>query len=191
VEIMLANGDVREARDACAQLEAIAASFDTRVPSAIAAQASAVVALAEGDAQGALGLLRPAFELWQSVEAPYEAARVRLLLGLACRALGDEESAGLEFAAARASFERLGAKPDLARVNALLRPAACKDAQGLTARELQVLRLVAEGETNKAIAARLGLSEKTIDRHVSNIFTKLDVPSRAAATAFAYRHKLL
>lgn len=190
IAIMLATGDAREARNACAQLEAIAASFDTPVPSAIAAQAAAAVELAEGDAPAALALLRPAFEVWQSVEAPYEVARVRMLTGLACRTLGDEDGAKLELAAARATFERLGAKPDLERINALIQAAAGEETQGLTARELQVLRLVAEGKTNKAIAARLGLSEKTIDRHMSNILNKLDVPSRAAATAYAYRHKL-
>ena len=129
------------------------------------------------------------FEVWQQVEAPYVAARVRVLIGLACRALGDDDGGGLELDAARAVFEQLGAAPDLARIDALAEGAAPAHRHGLTPRELQVLRLVAAGKTNKAIAAELFLSEKTIDRHVSNIFTKLDVPSRAAATAYAYEHK--
>ena len=188
---MLAAGDVQDARNACRELEEIARSFDTGVPGAIAAQACGAVELAEGNAQAALGSLRRAFEVWQRIEAPYAAARVRVLIGLACRALGDEDGAGLEIDAARSVFERLGATPDLARIDSLMKGAPSGHAHGLTPRELQVLRLVATGETNKAIAGKLSLSEKTIDRHVSNIFTKLDVSSRAAATAFAYQHKLI
>ena len=191
IEIMLATGDVREARSACAELKEIAANFDTRVPGAIAAQACGAVDLAEGDARAALASLRPAFEVWQSIEAPYAGARVRVLIGLACRALGDEDGAGLELAAARSAFQRLGATPDLERIDKLITPGAPKNRQGLTPRELQVLRIVAGGETNRAIAAQLCISEKTVDRHVSNIFTKLDVSSRAAATAFAIRHNLI
>jgi DNA-binding CsgD family transcriptional regulator/tetratricopeptide (TPR) repeat protein len=191
IEIMLTAGDVQDARNACAELEEIAASIDTSAPAAIAAQACGAVNLAEGNAQAALGSLRHAFEVWQRIDAPYAAARVRVLIGLTCRALGDEDGAGLELAAARSVFERLGAAPDLARIDPLMKGTSSGDTHGLTSRELQVLRLVATGETNKMIAGRLCLSEKTIDRHVSNIFTKLDVSSRAAATAFAYRHKLV
>jgi DNA-binding CsgD family transcriptional regulator len=191
IEIMLAAGDVQDARTACGELEEIARSLDTGVPSAIAAQACGAVDLAEGDARAALGPLGRAFEVWQRIEAPYAAARVRVLIGLACRALGDEDGAGLQLAAARSAFARLGARPDLARVEGLIKGTVSADTHGLTPRELEVLRLVAEGETNKMIAGRLCLSEKTIDRHVSNIFTKLGVSSRTAATAFAYRHKLV
>jgi DNA-binding CsgD family transcriptional regulator len=191
VEIMLAAGDVQGARNACRELEEIARSFDTGVPGAIAAQACGAVDLAEGNGQSALGSLRRSFEVWQRIEAPYAAARVRVLIGLACRALGDEDGAGLELAAAKAAFERVGAAPDLARIASLMKGATSGRSHGLTPRELQVLRLVATGKTNKAIAATLCLSEKTIDRHVSNIFTKLDVSSRTAATAFAYRQKLI
>jgi DNA-binding CsgD family transcriptional regulator/tetratricopeptide (TPR) repeat protein len=191
VEIMLAAGDVQDARNVCRELAEIAASLDTGVPDAIAAQACGAVDLAEGDAQAALGSLGRAFEVWQRIEAPYAAARVRVLIGLACRALGDEDGAGLQLAAARSAFARLGAMPDLTRVERLMKGGAPADNHGLTPRELQVLRLVADGETNKMIAGKLCLSEKTVDRHVSNIFTKLDVSSRAAATAFAYRHKLV
>ncbi|HTE82446.1 MAG TPA: LuxR C-terminal-related transcriptional regulator, partial [Reyranella sp.] len=191
VEIMLAAGDVQDARIACRELEEIAQSFDTGVPGAMAAHARGAVELAEGDAQAALGSLRRAVEVWQRIEAPYAAARVRVLIGLACRALGDEDGAGLEIDAARSVFERLGAAPDLARIESLMKGSRSTAAHGLTARELQVLRLVAAGGSNKAIAGKLSLSEKTIDRHVSNILTKLDVSSRTAATAFAYQRKLV
>ena len=110
---------------------------------------------------------------WQELDAPYEAARARVLVGLACRALGDEDAAALELEAARDAFARLGAAPDLARARGAR---ATAEAHGLTPRELQVLRLVAAGETNKAIAAELVLSERTVDRHVSNIFAKLRRP---------------
>jgi DNA-binding NarL/FixJ family response regulator len=123
------------------------------------------------------------------VQAPYELARSRVLVGLACRALADDDGAELELAAARRVFHQLGAVPDLAQLNSLTRSTPSKS-HGLTPRELQVLRLVAAGDTNKAIAAKLVLSERTVDRHVSNILAKLDVSSRAAATAFAYRHQL-
>lgn len=129
--------------------------------------------------------------MWHQVGAPYIAARLRVLVGLACRALGDEDGAGLELDAARAAFAELGAAPDLARMGALTGGARPARPHGLTPRELQVLRLVAAGKTNKAIAAELFVSEKTIDRHVSNIFGKLDVPSRTAATAYAYEHQLI
>jgi DNA-binding NarL/FixJ family response regulator len=129
--------------------------------------------------------------VWQELDAPYEAARTRLLVGLACHALGDQDTAALELDAARSVFAELGAAPDLARVDLLARAEDTADSHGLTSRELQVLRLVAAGRTNKAIAAELVLSERTIDRHVSNIFTKLGVSSRAAATAYAYEHRLV
>ena len=169
----------------------IARSLDTGVPSAIAAEACGAVDLAEGDAQAALGSLRRAFEVWQRIDAPYAAARVRVLIGLACRALGDEDGASLEIDAAKSTFERLGAAPDLARIDSLIEGAPSGHAHGLTPRELQVLRLVAAGDTNKAIAAELCLSDRTIERHLSNIFTKLDLSTRAAATAWAYKHDLI
>jgi DNA-binding CsgD family transcriptional regulator len=157
----------------------------------MAAHARGALELAEGDAHAALGPLRRAFEVWQRVEAPYAAARVRVLVGLACRALGDEDGAGLELDAARLVFEQLEAAPDLVRIDSLIQRAPPGHPHRLTGRELQVLRLVAAGKTNKAIATKLFLSEKTVERHLSNIFTKLDVPSRAAATAYAYEHKLI
>jgi ATP/maltotriose-dependent transcriptional regulator MalT len=203
VEILLAAGDVEGAGIACLDLEEIAGRFDTDVLHALAAQARGAIELAGGDARAALAALRRAFDVWQGVDAPYEAARVRVLLGLACRSLGDEEAGVLEFAGARAVFERLGAAPEIAHLDALAEtasapapgvdsaPVHATQQHGLTQRELQVLRLIAVGKTNKAIAAELFLSERTIDRHVGNILNKLDVPSRAAATACAYEHKLL
>jgi DNA-binding NarL/FixJ family response regulator len=161
------------------------------VLSAMSAQARGAVALTQGDARAALLTLRHAWEVWQELVAPYEAARVRVLLGLACRALGDADTAALELEAARGVFAQLGAAPDLTRVDSITQRVPPVDAHGLTPRELQVLRLVAAGETNKAIAAELVLSERTVDRHVSNIFTKLGVSSRAAATAYAYEHRLV
>ena len=191
VEILLAVGELEEAGLACRELEEIAESFDTRVLSAMAAYARGAVELAEGDAQDALVSLGGAFEAWQEVGAPYEAARVRVLTGLACRALGDEEGGRLELEAARAVFEKLGAAPDIVHLELLAHEAPLEHAHGLTSRELEVLRLVAAGDTNRAIATKLSLSTRTIDRHVSNIFTKIDVPSRAAATAYAYEHDLI
>jgi DNA-binding CsgD family transcriptional regulator len=191
IEIMLAAGEVEDAGKACRELEAIVRRFDTGIPGAIAAQARGAVELAEGNAQAALRSLRHAFEVWQRIDAPYAAARVRVLLALACRAVGDEDGALLEIDAAKATFERLGAVPDLDRIQPLTRQSVSRDTGGLTARELEVLRLVAAGETNKAIAGKLALSEKTVDRHVSNILTKLHVASRTAATALAYRRKLI
>jgi DNA-binding NarL/FixJ family response regulator len=149
------------------------------------------VLLAEGDARAAVVARRGAWQMWRELEAPYEAARVRVLVGLGCRALGDEEAAAMELDAARGVFAQLGAVPDHARLERLDGRDAAATRHGLTARELQVLRLVAAGRTNHAIATDLVLAEKTVDRHVSNIYTKLGVSSRAAATAYAYQHQLL
>ena len=158
---------------------------------AMLAQARGAVDLAEGDAQAALVALRSAGQAWRELEAPYEAARARVLVGLACAEMGDDDTASLELEAAREVFAQLGAAPDLARVDSLTGRAASRRPHGLTARELQVLRLVAAGETNKAIAAELVLSQRTVDRHVSNIFAKLGVSSRVAATAYAYEHRVV
>jgi DNA-binding NarL/FixJ family response regulator len=191
VEIMLAAGDLEEARRSSLELEDLAAKFDREVVTAMAAHARGAVRLAEGEPQTALERLRLSFDLWLRLGAPYLAARVRVLIGQACRALGDEDGYRLETDAAKAVFRDLGAASDLERLEAAERRSSLARPHGLTARELQVLRLVAAGKTNKAIAAELFLSEKTVDRHLSNIFDKLDVPSRAAATAFAYEHELL
>jgi DNA-binding CsgD family transcriptional regulator len=191
VEIMLSIGDAREAHVACRELEEIASTFGTDVLGAMAAHARGSVELADGKAQTALAPLRRARELWQSVEAPYPSARVRVLTGLACKALGDSDGYRLELEAARAVFERLGAASELARIDSRAEENPPAPSHGLTPRELEVLRLVAAGKTNKAIAAALSLSEKTVDKHVSNVLFKLDVHSRAAATAYAYQRRLV
>jgi DNA-binding NarL/FixJ family response regulator len=149
------------------------------------------VALAEGRADCAVAPLRRALASFRELGAPYHEARSRASLARACARLGDADAAALERHAAREIFERLGALPDLEELDGTAERTPPAAPHGLTARELEVLRHVASGKTNKAIAAALYLSEKTVDRHVSNIFTKLDVPSRAAATAFAYENKLV
>jgi len=188
VEIMLAVGDLDEARAAGRELQETAASLNTDVLSAIAGHACGSVYFAEGDARAVLAPVRRAFETWQQLGAPYLASRLRVLIARACAALGDIEGARLELQCAKEVFERLGAKPDLAALETINLGGVVR---GLTVRELEVLRLVARGKTNKAIARELSLSEKTVDRHLSNIFVKTDVSSRAAATAFAYQHKLI
>jgi DNA-binding CsgD family transcriptional regulator len=190
VEIMLAAGNVTAARAAADELQKTAAGFDAPQLQAVAAHATGSVLLGEGQAAAALTVLSRAGTLWQAIGAPYEAARVRVLVGLANRAVGDEDAAEMDLEAARWTFQRLGAAPDLARVEALSRKATGAGS-GLTAREVAVLRLVATGRTNRAIAEELFISEKTVARHVSNIFDKLRVSSRAAATAYAYEHGLL
>ncbi len=184
VEIMLANDRVQDAKSAAAELAAAASGLSSPMLEAIARRASGAVRLAEDDPRGALGDLRKASDGFRELAAPYEAARCAVLIGRARRSLGDDEGARLETDEARATFHRLGARPDLAAL------AGDRPAQ-LTAREQQVLRLVAVGHTNRSIGAELGLSERTVDRHMSNIFTKLGVSSRAAATAMAYESGLL
>ncbi|MGI8878540.1 MAG: LuxR C-terminal-related transcriptional regulator [Candidatus Limnocylindria bacterium] len=191
VEIMLAGADVRAARIAADELSKIAVDLDAPMLHAMAARADGAVLLAEGEARSALGVLRRSLATWQELEAPFEAARARVLVSISHRALGDEDTATLELDAARRTFAELGAGPDLARVEALSRKAAAESVGGLTRRELQVLRLVAAGKSNRAVAADLFISEKTVARHVSNIFTKLGLSSRSAATAYAYEHELL
>ena len=185
-EIMLAAGDIAAARKACDELGDLATGHDVGVLGAIVAQARGAVDLVAGDAGAALLALRRAWRVWEEIGAPYEAARVRAQIGAACLVLGDAEAAALELEAARDALVELGATPDVARL-----AGGSRELHGLTARELQVLRLVADGRTNKAIAAELVLSERTVDRHVSNIFAKLAVSSRAAATARAYEQRLV
>jgi ATP/maltotriose-dependent transcriptional regulator MalT len=191
VEIALAAGQAQEARAAADELQGIASDQGAGLR-ATAQYACALVRLAEGDANAALGSLRQAWRLWHELDVPYEAARTRLHIGLACRALGDMETARLEFDAARSTFEWLGAKPDQHHAERLLgkaTPAALPG--GLTGREAEVLGLVAAGKSNRQIAAELFLSEKTVGRHLNNIFLKIGVTSRAAATAYAYENRLV
>jgi DNA-binding CsgD family transcriptional regulator/tetratricopeptide (TPR) repeat protein len=191
VEIMLAAGDVDAARDACGELREIAAQYGTDMLQAVVAQACGTFELAAGDAGSALVSLRQAFQTWQELEAPYEVAHTRVLVGRACRALGDEDGFALELDAARSLFEQLGAAPSVAFVDSLTTGDERDEMQGLTPRELEVLRLVATGKSNREIAAVLVISEHTVARHVQNILTKLGVPSRTAAGAFAFEHDLV
>ena len=191
IEILLAARDHDGARAACAELTEIAARFPTDVLRATAAQAQGAVALSVGKARDALVSLRFAWKEWQALEIPHAAARTREMLGLACGALGDREGGRMELEATRAVYERLGAGPDIARVDALLAHRTNAGAHGLTPREVQVLRLVAAGKSNKEVAGALALSVKTVERHVGNILTKLDVRSRAAATAWAYEQEVI
>jgi len=189
VEILLAQGDVAGARKAADALAAVAAKIKSPYLAAASAHASGAVLLAEGDAQAAQARLREAWMLWQQLEMPYESACVRVLLGEACRALEDRDTARMHLDAARAVFERLEAAPALA---ALERSTADGGAGGaLTPREREVLALVAAGRSNREIAGKLAISEHTVARHVSNIFDKLGVGSRAAAGHYAHLHKLV
>lgn len=189
IEIMLAAGELDTARAACDELEKFAREVESDVLAAMSAHMRGALHLAKGDARGAVEPLRIAFGAWQSVGAPHVAARIRVLLSRAYRALGDKDGADLELTAAQQVFEQLGAAPELEIEPA--HPVAPLDTHGLSPREREVLRLVARGETNKAIARALHVSERTVDRHVSNIFMKLNVSTRAAATAFAYENNLL
>jgi DNA-binding CsgD family transcriptional regulator len=190
-EIMLAAGSAEDARAGCRELADIAAGNESAMLGALAGYVQGAVALEEGDARAALASLRKAQRAWEDLEAPYDGARTRVLVGLACRALGDDDTATLELEAARDVFDELGAAPDLAAVDSLLQPAGSVDTHGLTARELEVLRLVAAGKSNKEIAAKLVVSEHTVARHLQNIFAKLRVSSRTAASAFAFEHDLV
>jgi DNA-binding CsgD family transcriptional regulator len=191
VEILLAANDTESARSAVRELEEIAEELDAPFLRAAAFHCAGAVDLAEGNAERALAALHNARDIWRDLAAPYDEARTRVLVALASRALGDEDTAALELDAARAMFRRLGAVTDVARLEKSARPESSSAAPRLTARELEVLGLVATGKTNRAIADALGLSEKTVARHVANIFTKLGLTSRAAATAYAYRNRLV
>lgn len=190
VEAELHAGDVGTARDAADELVAVADESQSSFLAGLAWAAEGSVLFAEGDLSGALARLREACTQFQQLGYPYEAARAQLAIGLATRTAGDDETAAFELEAALATFDRLGALPDADRVRSLLHP----DRQALTRlteREVEVLRLVAQGSTNREIGAALFVSEHTVARHLSNIFSKIGVTSRAAATAYAYEHQLV
>jgi DNA-binding CsgD family transcriptional regulator len=190
VEVYLAAGDVADAEAAADVLREVAATLDVPFARATSLHAAGQLDVARGDAPGAFSALRRAWALWRELETPYEAARTRAVLALACRAGGDEETAEMELDAARSAFSNLGAGLDFARLE---RESSARSAGApgqLSSREVEVLRLVAAGHTNREIAARLIVSEHTVARHVQNIFTKLDVHTRTAAAAVAHRHGL-
>ena len=191
VQIAIERHDVAGARTASDDLARIATSHDSELLSAMSAHAMGAVLLAEGRTSEALSHLRTAWQLWCELDAPYECARVRVLQGRCCRQFGDDDAAEMEFHSAAEVFRELGAKPELVELEELGMRAHTADTRALTRREVQVLRTVATGLTNRAIAEELFLSEKTVARHLSNIFTKLGVSSRSAATAYAYEHELL
>jgi DNA-binding NarL/FixJ family response regulator len=190
VDALLAGGDVDAARGAAEKLSEIAAEWNTPFLFALASHATGSVLLPDGEARTALAWLRRAWTAWSELGATYDAARARVLIGIACRMLGDEDGAQMEFDAARSALQQLEATPDLIRVEALSQTTARPIAGGLTAREVQVLKLVATGKTNRAIASELVISEKTVASHVSSVLTKLGLSSRSAATAYAYEHHL-
>jgi DNA-binding CsgD family transcriptional regulator len=186
VEIALAGGEVEEARAAGRELEELAERYESAMLGAMVAHARGAVALASGDAHAALTSLREAQQTWIELGAPYEVARTRALVARACSALGDNEAAALELEASCDIFRRLGATPDL---DCLAPPAHAS--HGLSRRELEVLRLVAEGKSNREIATTLVISEHTVARHLQNIYRKLGLSSRAGATAFAFERGLV
>ncbi len=191
VEILRAAGDVSGAQDACAERDTIATSMNAPYLFAVLASARVAVFAASGDAESALIDLRAALHGWERVNAPDEAARVRISLAAVHRSLGDEHSADMEISAAHRSFTALGAVVDL---NRIAQPDTAthrtKRDGSLTAREVDIIAMLATGRTNRAIAESLGISEKTVARHVANIFSKLNLTSLAAATAYAYEHGL-
>jgi DNA-binding CsgD family transcriptional regulator len=186
VEIALDAGETDEARRACTELEELATRYASSMLVAMVSYAQGAVALADGDFEAALVALRRAQQVWIDLDAPYEVARTRVLLARVCSALGDTEAAALEAESACLIFRELGAAPDLARTET---PSG--GAHGLSRREVQVLRLVAAGKSNRAIATELVISDHTVARHIQNIYAKLCLSSRAAATAFAFEHDLV
>jgi DNA-binding NarL/FixJ family response regulator len=187
VEVLVSARLLDEARQNSLEFTGIASAFGNSALRAMATYAAATVHLAFGETEEALSNARESGHLWSDLGSPYEAARARVVFARALREMADEDSATAELAVARSTFARLSAAPATQEVDKLLggaRPA------GLTAREVEVLRLVAEGRSNPDIARVLVLSQKTVERHLSNIFVKLDVPSRTAAAAYAHEHGL-
>jgi ATP/maltotriose-dependent transcriptional regulator MalT len=194
VEIHAAAGDVATAWDGADELGRLASGTTSEVLGAMAEHAIGTVLLATGDATDALVRLRAASTVWTRLQMPYEASRTAVLLAQGCLAMDDRSSAQLELDAARETFASLGAQPDLARLDELAAGrtgGAESTTGGLSARELEVLRHVAAGETNPEIADALTISRHTVNRHLENIFAKLGVAGRAAATAYGYEHDLL
>jgi DNA-binding CsgD family transcriptional regulator len=188
IEIMLATDDAAAAREGVRELAEIVEVYGTAGLHARSAHARGAVHLADASPEAALPALRLAWRLWRDLDAPYEAARARVLVGVACRALGDEDTAAMELDAARQVFAQLGAVPDRAHTDMLIGKRRIGDEAGLSPREVEVLRLIAAGRTNREIADELFISDRTVARHVANIFAKLGVGSRTAAAAYAFAH---
>ncbi|MCD2443304.1 helix-turn-helix transcriptional regulator [Agromyces sp. SYSU K20354] len=188
VEIEVTAGDPGAARRTLRELTTLGGPIPTPMLSAAIAFADAQVRFAEGDAAGALVSARASVEGWRALGVPYETARGRVLVGRALGALGEADQGRAELDGARGVFASLGANPALAELEDLI---GDRRAGVLTPREVEVLRLVSTGLTNRAIGERLSLSEKTVARHVSNIFGKLSLSTRAAATAYAYENGLV
>jgi DNA-binding CsgD family transcriptional regulator len=191
VEILLATGDVETARAAADELVQIARAFAVPLLAAACAHATGAVLVAEGDIAGAATSLQQALETWRDLETPYEEAHTCLLLAVVCERRGDQDGHRLELENARRLFQLLDARSCLARLAEQDKRSAVRRAGDLSNREVQVLRVLAAGRTNREIAQSLFISEKTAARHVSNIFDKLGVSSRAAATACAYQRNLI
>jgi ATP/maltotriose-dependent transcriptional regulator MalT len=190
VDVALDAGELDEAAVAVEELGAISRAFPTTMLAATVDTVRGSLLLARSDAAAALERLRRACTSWQDLRLPYEVARARMLCGQAARAAGDEDGGRAELRAALAAFERLGATNDAAKATMLLEGRGDLPG-GLTEREAEVLRLVAAGKSNRQIAAELVISEHTVARHIQNIFTKLNLSSRSAATAFAFGHGLV
>lgn len=190
-DILTSIGDLTTARAAADELARMSEVVRAPAVRAYADQANGTVSLAENQLPDALSRLREAWTLWQELELPYQAARVRTLIGQACQQLGDHVASAFEFDAARQFFQRVSAQPDIAQVDELRQPKRMSGSHALSAREMQVIELVAKGKTNREIARQLSISERTVDRHVSNILLKLNLPTRSAATAYAYQNDLI
>jgi ATP/maltotriose-dependent transcriptional regulator MalT len=191
VEIMLAAGNIEAAEAGHEELSQIAESLDSPLLRGIALRSKGAVLLAQGQAANALATFGDVWEHWSALEVPYESARLRLLIAEACRQMGDEHTASSEFDTARRALERLGATHDLKMLEALSDSTSAEAPGGLSPREVEILSLVAKGKSNRDIASELVISERTVARHMSNIFSKLDVTSRTAASAFAFENNLV
>jgi DNA-binding NarL/FixJ family response regulator len=174
VEIAIAAGRLDDAVAAASELEATAATYATSGLEAMAAAARGAVLLAEGQAEEALPVLREACRRWYELGAAYDAAGTCVRLAEAYRALGDAVSAAAEVERAKAAYERLGVHPPM-----------WESPDGLTPRECEVLALVADGRSNRQIGEALYISDRTVARHLTNIFHKIGVTSRTQAARYA------
>jgi DNA-binding CsgD family transcriptional regulator/tetratricopeptide (TPR) repeat protein len=191
IEIFIAQDDLNAAEILCGELTAVAKYYGTEILARVADQGCGSLALARGEWAAGVGALNRARLYWSEFGAPYLVARLRFDVARGCAELGDAESAEMELDAAQKLFKKLGAEPDLARIRAIRAGTKVPDTGKPTAREREVLSLMADGSTNQKIAETLGLSPKTVNRHVENIFNKLGVTSRAAAVAKALKTRAI